>query len=59
MSLDKSKLDAEILAKARALRNKKPTNTAFVDTDPYNSKQSGGKKKGTQVTPKAARKPSV
>ena len=48
----------EIKAKARALRNaKKPTNTAFVSTDAYNSK--GGSKKGSQTNIKPARKPSV
>jgi len=47
-----------IIEEARKLRNKKPTNTAFVSTDPYNGNK-GGAKKGSQVAPKAARKPSV
>ena len=48
----------QIKAKARALRNaKKPTNTAFVSTDPYNAK--GSAKKGSQTNIKPARKPSV
>jgi len=53
--------EAELKAireKARKLRNKKPTNTAFVSTDPYNGNKGGGKK-GSQTVQKAARKPSV
>ncbi len=54
---DKKALE-DLKAKARALRNKKSSNTAFVSTDPYAVSRSGAGKQ-SQTTHKAARKPSV
>lgn len=49
---------AELKAKARALRNKPPANSAFAPTDMVSGKKRDNTK-GSQTTAKAARKPSV